>query len=89
MTTTLYIKAASEAAMLAALDAAGLVIDGQVQVVGRADVYLIGTMYDTTNPEAPVAIDGYHANVRTDDAEVLAALAPLAVAVATPAFVFA
>lgn len=46
-------------------------------------------VYDTTDPAQPVALPGFHANVRTDDAEVLAALAPLAVPVATPAFVFA
>lgn len=87
--TTLYLRAPTETAMLAALDAAGLVCDGQVQVVGRADVYLIGTLYDGGAPGQQTAIPGYHANVRTEDPSILAALRPLAVEVLTPAFVFA
>lgn len=83
--SNLYLKADSESAMMAALDKAGLVIDGVVQVCGIADVYVIGTMYDADGLPLP----GYHANVRTDDAEVIAALTPLAFAVASPSFVFA
>lgn len=83
----LYLKADSESAMLAALDKAGLVIDGVVQVCGKADVYVIGTMY--SGDENPVPLPGYHANVRTDNADVIAALTPLAFAVASPSFVFA
>ena len=83
--SNLYLKAENESAMLAALDDAGLVIDGVVQVVGRADVYVIGVMYDADG----LALPGYHANVRTDDAEVIAKLEPLTCVVVSPAFVFA
>ena len=83
--SNLYLKAVSESAMLAALDKAGLVLDGVVQVCGIADVYVIGTMYDADGLPLP----GYHVNIRTDDAAVIAALTPLACAVASPSFVFA
>ena len=84
----LYLKADSEAALMAALDEAGLVVDGVVQVVGRADVYVIGTMYDG-DPENPQPIPGYHANVRTTDADIIAKLEPLSCDVRSPSFVFA
>lgn len=87
--SNLYLKADSESAMLAALDDAGLVIDGVVQVCGAADVYVIGVMYDTTDPEKPVAIPGFHANVRTDDEDIIAKLEPLSCVVSSPSFVFA
>ena len=87
--SNLYLKADTETAMLAALDDAGLVVDGVVQVCGRADVYIIGTIYDTSDPENPVAIPGFHANVRTDDADIIAKLEPLSCAVKSPSFVFA
>lgn len=83
----LYLKADSESAMMTALDKAGLVIDGVVQVCGKADVYVIGTMY--SGDENPVPLPGYHANVRTDNAEVIAKLEPLTCVVVSPAFVFA
>lgn len=70
--------------MMAALDAAGLVIDGVVQVCGLADVYVIGTLYDSDQP-----LPGFHANVRTDDAEIIAKLEPLSCTVSSPSFVFA
>ncbi len=79
----LYLKANSEAAMMAALDDAGLVIDGIVQVCGLADVYVIGTMYDSDQP-----LPGFHANVRTTDAEIIAKLEPLSCTVSSPSFVF-
>lgn len=82
--SNIYLKANSEAAMLAALDKAGLVIDGIVQVCGKADVYVTGTMYDGDQP-----IPGYHTNVRTTDAEIIAKLEPLSCVVASPSFVFA
>ena len=74
--------------MLAALDKAGLVVDGVVQVCGKADVHVIGTMYDS-NPENPQPLPGFHANVRTDDAEIIAKLEPLSCTVSSPLFVFA
>ncbi len=85
----LYLKTESEAAMMAALDEAGLVDDGIVQVCGKADVYVIGTMYDTTDSENPVVITGFHANVRTEDEEIISILQALAVEVNSPSFVFA
>lgn len=81
--SNLYLKADSESAMMAALDKAGLVIDGVVQVCGKADVYVIGTMCDGDQP-----LPGYHANVRTDDAEIIAKLEPLSCTVSSPSFVF-
>ena len=74
--------------MMAALDAAGLVVDGIVQVCGKADVYVIGTMYDS-DPENPQPLPGFHANVRTDDLDVIAKLEPLSCDVRSPSFVFA
>lgn len=87
--SNLYLKANSESEMLAALDKAGLVLDGVVQVCGKADVYVIGVMYDSADPENPVPLPGYHANVRTDNAEIIAKLESLSCVVVTPAFVFA
>jgi len=86
--SNLYLKTDNEAAMMAALDAAGLVVDGIVQVCGKADVYVIGTMYDG-DPENPQPLPGFHANVRTDDADILAKLEPLSCDVRSPSFVFA
>jgi len=81
--SNIYIKAESEAAMMAALDEVGLIIDGVVQVCGLADVYVVGTMYDGDQP-----LPGFHANVRTDDAEIIAKLEPLSCTVSSPSFVF-
>jgi len=86
--SNLYLKTDNEAAMMAALDAAGLVVDGIVQVCGKADVYVIGTMY-AGDPENPQPLPGFHANVRTDDADILAKLEPLSCDVRSPSFVFA
>ena len=80
----LYLKAESEAAMMASLDAAGLIIDGIVQVCGKADVYVIGIIYDSDQP-----LPGFPANVRTTDAEIIAKLEPLSCTVSSPSFVFA
>lgn len=81
----LYLKTDTESEMMYWLSAAGLVIDGTVQVCGKAAVYVIGTMYDADG----LALPGYHANVRTDDAEIIAKLEPLSCAVNSPSFVFA
>ena len=83
--SNLYLKADSESAMMAALDKAGLVLDGVVQVCGLADVYVIGTMYDADGLPLP----GFHANVRTTDVSVLKTLEPLSCTVSSPSFVFA
>ena len=85
--SNLYLKAESEAAMMAALDAAGLVVDGIVQVCGKADVYVVGTLYDR-DPENPHPFPGFHANVRTDDPDIIAKLEPLSCTVSSPSFVF-
>ena len=82
--SNIYLKTDSEAAMMAALDAAGLVIDGVVQACGKADVYVVGTIYDSDQP-----IPGYHTNVRTTNAEIIAKLEPLSCTVSSPSFVFA
>ena len=82
--SNLYLKADSESAMLAALDKAGLVLDGVVQVCGKADVYVIGIMYADDQP-----LPGFHANVRTTDADIIAKLEPLSCDVRSPSFVFA
>jgi len=87
--SNLYLKADSESAMMAALDKAGLVLDGVVQVCGKADVYVIGVMYDSTDPENHVPLPGFHANVRTTDASVLSTLEPLSCTVTSPSYVFA
>ena len=70
--------------MMATLDAAGLVVDGVIQVCGNADVYVIGAIYDGDQP-----LPGFHANVRTNDAEIIAKLEPLSCTVSSPSFVFA
>ena len=87
----LYLKADSEAALIAALTEAGLTIDGQPQAVTIhdngtvTDLYVIGRMNDADGN----AIPGYHANVRTVNAEVIDKLDPLSCSVASPSFVFA
>lgn len=86
-----YLKASSEAALIAALTDAGLVIDGQPQAVTIhddgyvTDLYVIWTMYDAEGNELP----GHHVNVRTANAEIIAKLEPLTCAVNSPSFVFA
>ena len=69
----LYLKADSEAALMAALTDAGLTIDGQPQSVtihddgSVTDLYVIGRMHDADGNALP----GYHANVRTMNAEII------------------
>jgi len=88
--SNLYLRATTQAAMLSALDAAGLVIGGQPQSVtihasgNVTDCYVIGVMYD-----GATEIPGYHANVRTTEPAVIAKLQPLTCAVNSPSFVFA
>lgn len=87
----LFLKADSEAALIAALTDAGLVIDGKPQSVTIhddgtvTDLYVIGQMYAADGNELP----GHHANVRTVNAEIIAKLGPLSCAVHSPSFVFA
>lgn len=76
---------------MAALTDAGLTIDGQPQAVtihddgAVTDLYIIDLMHDADGNALP----GYHANVRTSEQSVIAALDALAVSVQTPRFVFA
>lgn len=87
----LYLKANSEAALMAALTEAGLTIDGQPQAVtihddgSITDLYIIGTMHDADGN----AIPGYHANIRTSNVSVMDSLKSLECVVNSPAFVFA
>lgn len=87
----IYLKAASEAALIAALTDAGLVIDGKPQSVTIhddgtvTDLYVIGTMFTTDGVEIP----GFHANVRTGNEAVLIKLESLSCSVSSPSFVFA
>ncbi len=85
--SNLYLKTDTESEMMYWLSAAGLVTDGVVQVCGAADVYVIGTMYDS-DPENPQPLPGFHANVRTNDPEIIAKLEPISCEVSSPAFVF-
>lgn len=80
----LYLKADNEAELMYWLSAAGLVTDGVVQVCGAADVYVTGTLYKDEQP-----LHGFHANVRTDDPEIIAKLEPISCEVSSPSFVFA
>ena len=86
----IYLKAASEAALIAALTDAGLVIDGKPQAVtihndgSVTDLYVIGLVYDADGNELP----GHHANVRTVNAEIITQLEPLSCPVSSPSFVF-
>lgn len=88
--SNIYLKAASEAALIAALTDAGLVIDGQPQAVtihddgSVTDLYVIGQMYDADGN----ALSGHHANVRTVNAVIIDKLEPLTCVVHSPSFVF-
>ena len=87
----IYLKADSEADLIAALTDAGLVIDGKPQSVtihddGTAtDLYVIGLVYDADGNELP----GHHANVRTVNADIISKLEPMSCSVSSPSFVFA
>ncbi len=76
---------------MAALTDAGLTIDGQPQSVtihddgSVTDLYVIGRMHDADGNALP----GYHANVRTMNAEIISKLEPLSCEVHSPSFVFA
>lgn len=92
--TSLYLRAADEAEMLAALSTAGLVhdIDGESFVGGdnRTHVAVLGVLSRGTGVmlddgeggeyEQQEVIPGYHVNVRTLDADVITALAPVTIA---------
>lgn len=76
--------------MIAALDAAGLVFDGRphsvtIHSLGKVtDLYVIEKIY-----KDGMEIQGFHANVRTEDGYVIQALEPLTCVVQSPSFAFA
>ena len=100
----LNLKAANEAAMFAALFAAGFHQDKESGVIYPHDSttsLLLLPEGAVTRPTGEVRVvdgielevrepvPGYHANVRTTDAALAAALAPVTVVVETPQYVWA
>ena len=91
--TDLYLRAADEAEMLAALADAGLVhdMDGEAVIAGdhRTHVAVLGVLAQGTGVmlddgeggqyEQQEIIPGWHINVRTLDTDVIAALAPVTI----------
>ena len=92
--TSLYLRAVDEAEMRAALADAGLVheLDGEQVIAGdhRTHVAVLGVLAQGTGVmlddgeggqyEQQEVIPGWHVNVRTLDAGVIAALAPVTIA---------
>ncbi len=73
-----YLRAADRATVIAALVAAGAMIQptalddegnpvpsGEPHPAPGVDIDDIGVIYDTTDPENPVPVAGYHINVRS------------------------
>ncbi|WP_323948805.1 hypothetical protein [Aeromonas caviae] len=98
----LNLKAADKAAMTKALQAAGFVKDSETGTLYHptASLQLLppgmvtrptGEVRVVDGVEIAVreAVPGYHANVRTQDPAMAAALAPVTVVVATPQYVWA
>lgn len=98
----LNLKAADKAAMTKALLAAGFIKDGETGTLYHptASLQLLppgmvtrptGEVQLVDGVEIAVreAVPGYHANVRTTDATLAAALAPVTVVVETPQYVWA
>ncbi|WP_270670012.1 hypothetical protein [Aeromonas sp. QDB04] len=98
----LNLKAADKAAMTNALQAAGFVKDSETGTLYHpaASLQLLppgmvtrptGTVQVVDGVEVAVRepVPGYHANVRTTDAELAAALADVTVTVETPQYVWA
>lgn len=98
----LNLKAATQAAMTKALLAAGFIKDSESGTLYHptASLQLLppGMVTRTTGDVKLVdgvevavrePVPGYHANVRTTDAELAAALAPVTVTVETPQYVWA
>lgn len=95
----LNLKAADKAAMTQALLAAGFIKDGETGTIYHptASLQLLPPGM-VTSPTGVVdaegllvrePVPGYHANVRTTDATLAAALAPVTVVVETPQYVWA
>ncbi|MCR3984163.1 hypothetical protein NUK49_11210 [Aeromonas caviae] len=98
----LNLKAADKAAMTNALQAAGFVKDSETGTLYHpaASLQLLPPgmvtrptgevrVVDGIELEVREAVPGYHANVRTSDASLAAALAPVTVNVDTPQYVWA
>lgn len=100
----LNLRAADEAAMFAALLAAGFLQDSETGAIYPSDsstslLLLPEGMVTRSTGEVQVVdgvkqdvrevVPGYHANVRTTDVELAAALAPVTVTVETPQYVWA
>ncbi|MFM5604237.1 hypothetical protein [Aeromonas caviae] len=98
----LNLKAADKAAMSKALQAAGFVKDPETGDLCHPSASLkllppgmvtrpTGAVHTVDGIELEVweAVPGYHANVRTTDATLAAALAPVTVVVETPQYVWA
>ena len=98
----LYLKAGSKSAMAKALLAAGFIEDSETGTLYHPTAALqllppgmvtrpTGEVQTVDGIELEVreAVPGYHANVRTTDAALAAALAPVTVVVETPQYVWA
>ncbi|MCE9956018.1 hypothetical protein [Aeromonas rivipollensis] len=98
----LNLKASDKAAMTDALLAAGFIKDGETGTLYHpaASLQLLPPGMVTRPTDEVQVVDGveiavrepvpgYHANVRTTDAELAAALAPVTIAVETPQYVWA
>lgn len=98
----LNLKAADKAAMTEALLAAGFIQDSETGALYHPNASLqLLTPGMVTHPTGAVQtvdgielevrepVPGYHANVRTQDPAMAAALAPVTVAVETPQYVWA
>ena len=95
----LNLKAATQAAMTKALQAAGFVKDSEtgtlyhptasLQLLPPGMVTRLTGVLDTEGLPLREPVPGYHANVRTQDPAMAAALAPVTVVVETPQYVWA
>ena len=98
----LYLKADSEPELTSALMAAGFIADEESGALYHPDAALqllppgmvthpTGTVQTVDGIELEVweAVPGYHANVRTQDPAMVAALEPVTVVVETPQYVWA
>ncbi len=98
----LNLKAADKAAMFKALLAAGFIKDSETDTLYHpaASLQLLPPgmvtrptgevqVVDGIQLEVREAVPGYHANVRTSDASLAAALAPVTITVDSPQYVWA
>ena len=95
------LKSTDEAAMSAALIASGFLKDKQGNLYHQSAALMLLPPGMVTRPTGEVQtvdgielevrepVPGYHANVRTTDAALVAALEPVTVDVATPQYVWA